>query len=107
MAALLIALVKVTKDDWVPAYAAEVHDIVARHGGRYLSRSGRIKTVEGDDSDLSAIAVVQFPDTGAAEAFVNDPAYARHAAARQAGSISRFYIIDDSDALGTVPYLPK
>ena len=40
-----------------------------------------------------------FPDTGAAEAFVRDPAYAPHAEARQAGSVSRFWIIDDSDAL--------
>ena len=107
MSALLIALVKVTGEDWVPAYAAEVHDIAAKHGGRYLSRSGRIETIEGDDSDLTAIAVIQFPDTAAAHAFANDPAYAPHAKARQAGSVSRFYIIDDSDALGTVPYLPK
>jgi len=107
MSALLIALVKVTKDDWVPGYAAAVHDIAAKHGGRYLSRSARIATVEGDDSDLTAIAVIQFPDTGAAEAFVRDPTYAPHADARQAGSVSRFWIIDDSDTLGSIPYLPK
>jgi uncharacterized protein (DUF1330 family) len=43
----------------------------------------------------------------AAEAFVNDPEYAPHAAARQAGSEGRFQLIDDTDLAGTIPYLPK
>ena len=39
MTAYLIADVTVTDDSWVPEYAARVHEIAARHGGRYLSRS--------------------------------------------------------------------
>jgi uncharacterized protein (DUF1330 family) len=50
---------------------------------------------------------LQFPSQQAAEAFVNDPEYAPHAAARQGGSESRFALIDDSDLAGTIPYLPK
>jgi hypothetical protein len=30
-----------------------------------------------------------------------------HAVARQAGSESRFQLIDDTDVAGTIPYLPK
>jgi Domain of unknown function (DUF1330) len=37
----------VTDDEWVPSYAASVHDIVHKHGGKYLSRSGNVKTLEG------------------------------------------------------------
>jgi hypothetical protein len=33
--------------------------------------------------------------------------YAPYAAARQAGSESRFQLIDDTDVAGTIPYLPK
>ncbi|PVE21314.1 hypothetical protein DC522_27320 [Microvirga sp. KLBC 81] len=40
------------------------------------------------------------------EAFVKDPEYAPFAKARQAGSISRFYAIDDTDAAGSIPCLP-
>ena len=47
MPVYLIANVKVTDDTWVPDYAAAVHDIAARHGGRYLSRSGNIRIHRG------------------------------------------------------------
>ena len=45
MTVYLIAEVKVTDDAWVPDYAARVHEIAARHNGRYLSRSGNIETL--------------------------------------------------------------
>jgi len=107
MAVYLIAHVKVTDDAWVPAYAASVHDIVHKHGGKYLSRSGNVRTLEGKAPDTTLIALVQFPSAKAAEAFVNDPEYAPHAAARQSGSESRFVLIDDTDLAGAIPYLPK
>jgi len=107
MTVYLIADVKVTDDEWVPSYAASVHDIVQKHGGKYLSRSGNVKTLEGKPLDTTLIALLQFPSAEAAEAFVNDPEYAPHAAARQAGSESRFQLIDDTDLAGTIPYLPK
>ena len=47
MTAFLIADIKVTDDKWVPDYAASVHDLVHKHGGKYLSRSGNVKTLEG------------------------------------------------------------
>ena len=38
MTAFVIADIKITDDNWVPAYAKSVHDLVHRHGGKYLSR---------------------------------------------------------------------
>ena len=61
-----------------------------KHGGKYLARSGHVKTLEGNPLDTTLIAVMAFPSEAAAEAFVQDPAYAPYAAARQAGSDSRF-----------------
>ena len=107
MAAYLIANVKVTNDAWIPAYAAKVHGIVHKHGGKYLTRSASIKPLEGDAPDVTVIAVVQFPSVADAEAFVRDPEYAPFAAARKEGSISQFYILDDTDVVGTIPYLSK
>ena len=92
MTVYLIADVRVTDDKWVPSYAASVHDIVHKHGGKYLSRSGNVKTLEGRPLDTTLIALLQFPSAEAAEAFVNDPEYAPHAAARQAGSEGRFQL---------------
>jgi len=107
MPVYLIANVKVTDDKWIPDYAAAVHDIAARHGGRYLSRSGNIRTIEGEAPDLTLIALIEFPSFEAVQAFANDPDYAPHGKARQAGSVSDFYVIDDTDIAGSIPYLPK
>jgi uncharacterized protein (DUF1330 family) len=107
MKAFLIADIKVTDDKWVPEYAASVHNLVHKHGGKYLSRSGNVKTLEGTPLDTSLIAIMAFPSIKQAEAFVADPAYAPYISARRAGSESRFQLIDDSDLAGTIPYLSK
>jgi uncharacterized protein (DUF1330 family) len=107
MTAYLIADIKITDDKWVPDYAAKAHDFVHKHGGKYLSRSGNVKTVEGKPLETTLIAVMQFPSAKAVEAFMNDPEYAPLIAARRRGSESRFQLIDDTDLAGTIPYLKK
>jgi len=106
MTVYVIADIKVTDDSWIPEYAEKVHDIVHRHGGRYLARSGNIVTVEGEPSDETLVAVIEFPSMDAVKAFGSDPDYAPFAAARKAGAVSHFRVIDNTDAAGTIPYLP-
>ena len=55
MTVYLIAEIKVTDDNWVPDYAAKVHPIVEKHGGKYLSRSGNIKVLEGGQPVLEEL----------------------------------------------------
>lgn len=105
MSVFLIADIKVTDDVWVPDYAANVHKLVERHGGRYLSRSGNIETLEGDDMDSTLVAILEFPSREALDGFAADPEYAPYGQARQAGSVSRFHVIDDTDIAGAIPYL--
>ena len=69
MAAFLIASVLVKDDKWIPDYAARVHDIAAKHGGKYLSRSGNIDVLEGKPQEATLIALIQFPNKEAAKAF--------------------------------------
>ena len=107
MTAYIIADIKVKDPKWIPDYAASVHDLVHKHGGRYLSRSGNVKTLEGKPLDTTLIALMAFPSEAAARAFANDPAYAPFVSARQGGSDSRFQMIDNTDLAGTIPYLPK
>jgi uncharacterized protein (DUF1330 family) len=107
MSVFLIADVTVTDDAWIPDYAAKVHDIVDKHGGKYLARSANITTIEGEGLDSTLIALLEFPSMEAVQSFANDPAYAEFREARRAGSISRFHVIDDTDVAGTIPYLPK
>lgn len=106
MSAYLIANVKVHDDAWIPEYAQKVHDIVAKHGGKYLSRSGNLTPIEGELPDYTVIALIEFPSVEDIKAFVNDPDYAPFAEARQAGTDSHFYAIDDTDLAHGIPYLP-
>jgi uncharacterized protein (DUF1330 family) len=99
MTVYVIADIKVTDDSWVPDYAANVHEIVHKHGGKYLSRSANIKTVEGQELDSTLVALIEFPSMEAVQAFASDPEYAPYAKARQ--------VIDDTDVAGTIPYLGK
>lgn len=105
MTVYLIADIKVTNDAWVPAYATSVHKLVEKHGGKYLSRSGNFETLEGKAPDSTLIALISFPTKAAFQAFATDPEYAPFGAMRQAGSISNFHLIDDTDIAGTIPYL--
>ncbi len=107
MAAYLIAQVKVTDDAWIPDYAAKVHDLAEKHGGRYLSRSGNVTTLEGAALDVDVIALIEFPSVEAAQGFADDPDYAPFAKARQDGTVSSLVVIDDTDATGGIPYLPS
>ena|SRR5262249_32078775 len=107
MSVYVIADIKVTDDSWVPSYAASVHEIVHKHGGRYLARSGKVKTLEGKPLDTDLIALIEFPNNEAVAAFASDPQYAPFAKARQRGSESRFQLIDNTDVTGTIGYLPK
>lgn len=105
MTVYLIADIKVTNDGWVSEYATNVHKLVEKHGGRYLSRSGKIETLEGPDKDSTLIAILEFPTRQALDDFATDPEYAPYGKARQAGSVSNFHVIDDSDIAGVIPYL--
>jgi len=107
MTAYVIADVKVTDEQWIPDYAANVLDIVHKHGGRYLARSANVATVEGVLRDTTFVAILQFPSMEAAHAFAGDPDYAPYGQARRAGSLSRLIAVDDTDVAGTIPYLPK
>jgi len=105
MSVFLIADIKVTDDSWIPDYAANVHNLVKKHGGKYLSRSGNIETLEGTDKDSTLIAILEFPTRDALDRFASDPEYAPYGEARQKGSVSNFHVIDDTDIAGAIPYL--
>ena len=65
MTAYIVADIKITDDAWVPGYAGSVHDIVHKHGGKYLARSGNVKTLEGKPLETSVIALMAFPSAQA------------------------------------------
>ncbi len=107
MPVYMIANVKVTDESWIPDYAENVHGLVHKHGGKYLSRSPHITTIEGEAPDTTVIAIVEFPSMDSCQAFFADPKYAPFAKARQKGTVSNIHVIDDTDVAGSIPYLRK
>lgn len=106
MSAYLIANVKVTDDSWIPEYAQTVHELMKKYGGKYLSRSGNMTLLEGTLPNYDVIALIEFPSVEDCQAFVDSAEYAPFAKARQAGAECDFYVIDDTDLTGGIPYLP-
>lgn len=88
-----------TTDEWVGDYIAAANPLVAKHGGVYLARTTSHEQVEGEPSDAALRIVIEWPSKEAAEAFMQDPGYRPHLAARTAGSDSRHFLIEGKDDL--------
>jgi len=88
-----------TTDSWIPAYVPIATKLVAKHGGKYLSRTATHECVEGSSDPVGLRVVIEWPSKSAAQAFMNDPEYVPHFNARAQGSISNHFLIAGSDDL--------
>lgn len=66
---------------------------VARYGGRFLARGGRIALVEGDHQP-KRLVVIEFPDMGRAHAWLDSPEYAPARALRQRSAVSNLVVLE-------------
>jgi uncharacterized protein (DUF1330 family) len=88
-----------TSDSWIPAYVSSASKLVAKHGGKYLARTGAHERVEGSSDPVGLRVIVEWPSKDAANAFMNDPEYAPHLKARTDGSVSNHFLIAGNDDL--------
>lgn len=86
-----------TTDSWIPAYLPVATRLVAKHGGKYLARTGSHEQVEGEGGNAALRVILEWPSKEAAMAFMNDPEYAPHLKARTEGSNSNHYLIEGKD----------
>ena len=85
MAAYLIAEHIITDAARFDEYRTKVAPMMAKYGGRYLTKSGTHEMLEGKRP--SRVVVVEFPSKQAIKAWYNDPGYKplipkRHAVTR-------------------------
>ncbi|MEM8562025.1 MAG: DUF1330 domain-containing protein [Pseudomonadota bacterium] len=88
-----------TTENWIASYVEAVGAIVARHGGKYLARTGNFERLEGSGENPAAFVFIEWPDRNAGLAFMNDPEYQPFLKARLAGSVSHHFLIDGADEL--------
>jgi uncharacterized protein (DUF1330 family) len=81
MSAYLIVDITVHDRERYAEYVRQVPTLIRKHGGVYRIRGGETQTIEGDWSPRRLV-VLEFPDTDAARAFLDDPDYEPVAAIR-------------------------
>ena len=99
MAHYSVLAVTPTSEDWIPDYLPTANALVAKHGGTYLARTSSHEQLEGGDSPAALRIVIEWPNAAAAQAFMTDPDYAQHLAARTAGSDSQHFLVEGKDDL--------
>jgi uncharacterized protein (DUF1330 family) len=81
MAAYIISDLTVLEPEAIEVYRTRAAASIARHGGRYLARGGKIEVLEGS-WDPNLIVVVEFPDADSARAWYRSADYAEALAVR-------------------------
>lgn len=77
MTAHMIITAHVTdREAFLSGYAPAAARLVERHGGRYVIRGPGATQLEGEGWDGASVAVSEWPDRAAAEAFWNSREYA-------------------------------
>lgn len=94
MPAYAIGRLKMRDPSWLNEYRATVPGLVAKHGGKYLVRGGKMERIEGNEPLPDTMVVLEFPTMAAAHAFHDDPAYAPFIKLRQGGSDLEFVLVE-------------
>ena len=75
MPAYLIVEHIITNPAKFEEYRTRVGPMIARHGGRYLTKGGSHKMPEGGHWKPERVVIIEFPDTDSLNAWYNSPEY--------------------------------
>ena len=93
MAAYVIAQIEITDPDRYAEYVKQVPATIARYGGRYLARGGKVEALEGRLTGRR-VAIVEFDDYERAKDWYESEDYRGPKALRQGASISSLVLVD-------------
>ena len=93
MSAYVIANVTVEDPVRYEDYRRLVTATLAKYGGRFIARGGRIEVLEGDWHP-SRLVLLEFPSTEAAREWWNSPEYSEAKRIRQATSEGSLLILE-------------
>ena len=93
MKGYIVGAISVTDPELYQQYAAQVPDVIASFGGRYLIRGGAVEPLEGDWSPDRAV-VLEFDSPDDARAFYRSPQYQELVAVRQRASTGSLVLVD-------------
>ena len=93
MSAYVIAEIDITDPAAYEEYRKQVPGVIARYGGKYIVRGGKVEALEGGWSP-KRVAVVEFPSMEQALKFYRSPEYAPLIAIRQKASRGKLVIVE-------------
>lgn len=91
MPAYFVCTMTIQDPETYRRYTALTPAIVARHGGKFLTRGDLVTTHEGEKFD-ERLVLLEFPDRAAAEAWYADPDYQDASKFRRASSKGRMIL---------------
>ena len=94
MAAYVIGRVQVRDPSWVTEYGPKTAALVTKHGGKFISRRGKVERLEGKEALPSFMVVTEFPSMEHAKAWYNDPEYAPMIKLRKTGSDAEIVVVE-------------
>jgi uncharacterized protein (DUF1330 family) len=94
MPAYLIAEHTITDAAKFEEYRTKVAPMIARHGGRYLTRPGSHKILERGNWQPERVVIIEFPNMGTLKAWYDSPEYQPLIAMRQACAAGMLITID-------------
>ena len=91
MPAYLVATVAVHDPETYRKYTALTPGLIARHGGKFLTRGNPVTTLEGIPVK-DRMVILEFPSQAQCEAFFNDPDYEKAAMFRRQASVAQIVV---------------
>ena len=96
MAAYLLAQVEVRDMQQYRQYTARTPDIIAKYGGRFLTRGGEVVTLEGEEP-AGRIVLIEFPSLETVQEFYASAEYQEVKELRLPASTASFLALDGVD----------
>ena len=93
MKGYIIANIDVRDPSAFEEYRQKVSPLIARFGGRYLVRGGKLNNLEGNLA-LKRLVVLEFPSLGEAQRFYDSPEYKPLLDLRAASTVSDVVIVE-------------
>jgi len=93
MSAYVIAEIDITDPAAYEDYRRQVPGVIAKYGGKYVVRGGKVESLEGGWSP-KRVAVVEFPSMERALEFYRSPEYAPLIRIRQKASRGKLIIVE-------------
>jgi uncharacterized protein (DUF1330 family) len=93
VSAYVIAEIEVVDPAAYEEYRKQVPGVIAKHGGRYVVRGGKVESLEGGWSP-KRLAVVEFPSMDQALKFYRSADYAPLIKLRQKASKGKLIIVE-------------